>query len=137
MLRAGDSPSRPARAVEENGAEFLLALGRAAGAEEKDEGDVRRIVGNCPVDYHNAAVHADLSSREADGKIEASLGRMRALGVPGSWQWPALFAAEALDEMLVAGGTRTVRLLGGEEGRAEEPPEWLGDPDENPENGFP
>jgi hypothetical protein len=28
----------PTRAIEENGAELLLALGRAAGAEERDDG---------------------------------------------------------------------------------------------------
>ena len=75
----------PARAVEENGAEFLLALGRAAGAEERDDGHVQWVIGNCPIDYHNAVVRADLSPAEADGEILASREKMRELGVPGSW----------------------------------------------------
>jgi hypothetical protein len=38
-----------------------------------------------PIDYHNCVVFADLTREEADGEIEASLLRMRAHGVPGSW----------------------------------------------------
>lgn len=104
MLRAGGSPSRLARAVEENGAEFLLALGRAAGAEERDEGGVRWVIGNCPIDYHNAAVHADLSPEAADEAIDASLGRMRALEVPGSWHVGPSMRPPDLGRRLVARG---------------------------------
>jgi GNAT superfamily N-acetyltransferase len=71
--------------IEENGAEFLMALGRAAGAEERDDGRVRWAIGNSPIDYHNCVVHADLTREEADGEIKASLQRMQAHGVPGSW----------------------------------------------------
>lgn len=104
MLRAGEPPSRLARAVEENGAGFLLALGRATGAEERAEGGVRWIIGNCPVDYHNAVVHADLSSQEADGAIKASLERMRVLGVPGSWHVGPSMRPADLGERLIARG---------------------------------
>jgi hypothetical protein len=72
------------RAIEDNGAEFLLALGRTAGAEERDDA-VRWVIGNCPIDYHNAVVAADLSAGEADAVIGESLKRMRARGVPGTW----------------------------------------------------
>jgi GNAT superfamily N-acetyltransferase len=72
-------------AIEENGAEFLMTLGRAAGAEERDDGRVRWVIGNSPIDYHNCVVFADLTQEEADGEIEASLQSMRAHGVPGSW----------------------------------------------------
>ena len=73
------------RAIEENGAEFLMALGRAVGAEVRDDGRVRWAIGNSPIDYHNCVVHADLTEEEADGEIEASLERMRAHVVPASW----------------------------------------------------
>lgn len=74
-------------AIEENGAEFLLALGlgQLPGAEVRDDGQVRWTIGNCPIDYHNAVVHADLPPADADREIKASLDRMRARGVPGSW----------------------------------------------------
>src|SRR5215204_309392 len=62
-----------------------MALGRAAGAEERDDGRVRWAIGNSPIDYHNCVVHADLTRDEADGVIEVSLQRMRQRGVPGSW----------------------------------------------------
>jgi GNAT superfamily N-acetyltransferase len=94
----------PARAIEENGAEFLLALGRAAGAEVRDEARVRWTIGNCPIDYHNAVVHADLSPGEADGVIRASLDRMRALGVPGSWHVGPSMRPVDLGERLAAHG---------------------------------
>lgn len=74
-----------ALAIEENGAKFLMALGRAAGAEVRDDGRVRWAIGNSPIDYFNCVVHADLTHEEADGEIEASLERMRTYGVPGSW----------------------------------------------------
>lgn len=74
-----------ALAIEENGAEFLMALGHAAGAEERHDGRITWAIGNSPIDYFNCVVRADLTEEEADGEIEASLERMRAHGVPGSW----------------------------------------------------
>src|SRR5215212_9503132 len=62
-----------------------MALGRAAAAEERNDGRVRWAIGNSPIDYHNCVVYADLAQEEADGEIEASLRRMRAHGVLGSW----------------------------------------------------
>ncbi len=94
----------PARTVEENGAGLLLALGRAAGAEERDDERVRWIIGNCPIDYHNAVVRADLSAEEADVAIGASLDRMRALGVPGSWHVGPSMRPADLGERLLAHG---------------------------------
>lgn len=92
------------QAIEENGAELLLALGRAAGAELRDDGRASWTIGNCPIDYHNAVVRADLSPEEADGEIEASLERMRALGVPGSWHVGPSMRPPDLGERLVARG---------------------------------
>lgn len=93
-----------APAIEENGAELLLALGRAAGAEERDDGRVSWIIGNCPIDYHNAVVRADLSPEEANQEIEASLERMRAHGVPGSWHVGPSMRPSDLAERLKAHG---------------------------------
>jgi GNAT superfamily N-acetyltransferase len=93
-----------ALAIEENGAEFLMALGRAAGAEERDDGRVRWVIGNSPIDYHNCVVLANLSWKEADGEIEASLRRMRAHGVPGSWHVGPSMRPPDLGERLVAHG---------------------------------
>jgi GNAT superfamily N-acetyltransferase len=93
-----------ARAIEENGAEFLMALGRAAGAEVRDDGRVRWVIGNSPIDYHNCVVHADLTEEEADGEIEAYLERMRAHRVPGSWHVGPSMRPPDLGERLVAHG---------------------------------
>jgi GNAT superfamily N-acetyltransferase len=93
-----------ALAIEENGAEFLMALGRAAGAEERDDGRVRWAIGNSPIDYHNCVVHADLTHDEADGEIEVSLQRMRAHGVPGSWHVGPSMRPPDLGECLIAHG---------------------------------
>ncbi len=100
---SGGSVSQ-ARAVEENGAELLLALGRAAGAEERRDAGVHWVIGNCPIDYHNAVVRADLPPEEADGVIEASLGRMRTLGVPGSWHVGPSMRPSDLGERLLSRG---------------------------------
>jgi GNAT superfamily N-acetyltransferase len=93
-----------ALAIEENGAEFLMALGRAAGAEVRDDGRVRWVIGNSPIDYHNCVVYADLTEGEADGEIEASLGRMRAQGVPGSWHVGPSMRPHDLGTRLLAQG---------------------------------
>jgi ribosomal protein S18 acetylase RimI-like enzyme len=93
-----------ALAIEENGAEFLMALGRAAGAEERDDGRVRWAIGNSPIDYHNCVVHADLTRDEADGEIEVSLQRMRAHRVPGSWHLGPSMRPPDLGARLIAHG---------------------------------
>jgi GNAT superfamily N-acetyltransferase len=90
--------------IEENGAEFLMALGRAAGAEERDDGRVRWVIGNSPIDYHNCVVFADLTREEADGEIEASLQRMRSHGVPGSWHVGPSMRPPDLGGRLIAHG---------------------------------
>ena len=90
--------------IEENGAEFLMALGRAAGAEERDDGRVRWVIGNSPIDYHNCVVFADLTREGADGEIEASLQRMRSHGVPGSWHVGPSMRPPDLGGRLIAHG---------------------------------
>jgi GNAT superfamily N-acetyltransferase len=75
----------PAHAVEANGAEFLLALGRAGGGEERAEPHIQWVIGGSPIDYHNAVVRANLAPEQADEVIAESIERLRAYGVPGTW----------------------------------------------------
>jgi GNAT superfamily N-acetyltransferase len=93
-----------ARAIEENGEELLVALGRAAGAEERDDERVRWVIGDIPIDYHNCVVHADLAPDEADGMIQESLERFRAHGAPGSWHVGPSMRPADIGERLVAHG---------------------------------
>src|SRR6187549_2222232 len=74
-----------ARAVEANGAEFLLALGRAGGGEERAEPQIEWTIGGSPIDYHNAVVRADLAPERADQAIAESIERLRAHDLPGTW----------------------------------------------------
>jgi GNAT superfamily N-acetyltransferase len=92
------------RAIEENGEEFLVTLGRAAGAEERDNGRVRWVIGDIPIDYHNCVVRADLSPEEADGVILESLERFRAHGTPGSWHVGPSMRPTDIGERLLAHG---------------------------------
>jgi predicted GNAT family acetyltransferase len=102
--RDGLSDGALVAAIEQNGAGFLLALGRAAGAEERDDGRVQWVIGNCPIDYHNAVVAADLSAEEADEVIRESLERMRRRGVPGTWHvGPSIRPADLGERLLAAG----------------------------------
>ena len=101
---SGSSERELIRAIESNGEEFLLALGRAAGAEERDDGRIRWVIGNCPIDYHNCVVRADLSPEETDEVILESLERFRALGVPGSWHVGPSMRPPDLGERLLAQG---------------------------------
>ena len=74
------------------------------GAEERDDGIVRWVMGNSPIDYHNCVVFADLTREEADGEIEASLQRMRSHGVPGSWHVGPSMRPPDLGGRLIAHG---------------------------------
>lgn len=73
------------RAIEGNAAEFMLALGRAGGAEERNDTAVQWTVGGSPIDYHNCVVHADLTPDTVDPTIREFLARLGAYGVPGTW----------------------------------------------------
>jgi GNAT superfamily N-acetyltransferase len=91
-------------AIESNGEEFLLGLGRAAGAEERDDGRIRWVIGNSPIDYHNCVVHANLPPEETDAVILESLERFRAHKVPGSWHVGPSMRPPDLGERLLAHG---------------------------------
>jgi hypothetical protein len=58
-------------AIEANTTDFLLALGRAAGSEERNDADIQWIIGQSPVDYHNAVVRANLPPDRDDAAISA------------------------------------------------------------------
>ena len=74
-----------ARAVEDNEAEFLLALGRAGGGRERDDAEITWVIGGSPIAYHNCVVRADLEPERADPAITESQNLMRTSGVAGSW----------------------------------------------------
>jgi GNAT superfamily N-acetyltransferase len=84
-MRDNFSDAALAAAIEANGAEFLLAMGRAGGGEERDDGQLRWTIGGSPIDYHNAVVGARLDAGNADAAIAAAIAHMRARGVRGSW----------------------------------------------------
>jgi GNAT superfamily N-acetyltransferase len=73
------------RAIEGNAAELMLAMGRAGGAEERDDPSVRWTVGGSPIDYHNCVVHAVLTPDTVDRTIHEFLSRLGLYGVPGTW----------------------------------------------------
>jgi GNAT superfamily N-acetyltransferase len=93
-----------ARAVEQNGAEFLLALGRAGGGEERAEPHIQWTIGGSPIDYHNAVVRADLAPEQADQVIAESIARLQAYGVPGTWHVGPSMRPSDLGARLIAHG---------------------------------
>jgi GNAT superfamily N-acetyltransferase len=92
------------RAIEENTAVFLLALGRAGGAEERDDADITWTIGGSSLSYYNAVVRANLMPETADTAILASRERMAAHGVPGSWHVGPSMRPDDLGQRLIAGG---------------------------------
>jgi GNAT superfamily N-acetyltransferase len=101
-------------AIEANTAEFLLALGRAGGGEERADA-VRWTIGGSPLDYHNAVVAAKLDESTADEAIAASMDALRQYGVPGTWHvGPSMRPADLGERLLAAGFTHD----GGEPGMA-------------------
>ncbi len=101
---SGLSEADLTRAIESNGEEFLLELGRAAGAEERYDGRIRWVIGNSPIDYHNCVVHAELAPEETDDVILESLERFRAHKVPGSWHVGPSMRPPDLGKRLLAHG---------------------------------
>lgn len=93
-----------ARLIEENGAAFLLALGRAAGAEERDDEQIHWIIGNSPIDYHNAVVRFSATPANAEAAVVASLHCMQRHQVPGTWHVGPTMASPNLAELLVQHG---------------------------------
>jgi ribosomal protein S18 acetylase RimI-like enzyme len=92
------------RAIEENGAEFLLAMGRAAGAEEHQSPEIHWIIGGSPIDYHNGVVRANLPPDIIDGVIQASIRRFESRGVPGTWHVGPSMRPDELGVQLVSHG---------------------------------
>jgi len=94
------------RAIEENAAELLMAMGAAGGGVQRDDGTVRWTIGGSPIDYHNAVVAADLPAAEVDRTIAASLELMQQYGVPGSWHvGPSMRPTDLGDRLVSAGFT--------------------------------
>jgi GNAT superfamily N-acetyltransferase len=112
-------------AIEANAAEFLLALGRAGGGQERNEPHIHWIIGGgsaavpCPIAYHNAVVRADLAPEQADEEIERFTARLRAAGVPGSWHvGPSTRPADLRERLRAHGFTGDPRPGTGEPGMA-------------------
>jgi GNAT superfamily N-acetyltransferase len=98
------SASDLARTVEANGVEFLLALGRAGGGEERAEPQLAWVIGGSPIDYHNAVVRADLTLEQANQAIAASIELLQAYGVPGTWHVGPSMRPADLGARLIAHG---------------------------------
>jgi GNAT superfamily N-acetyltransferase len=94
------------RAIEENAAELLLAMGRAGGGEEVHEAHIHWTIGGSPIDYHNAVVHTDLSqtSLSPNTVIENVIDQFRTRGVPGSWHVGPSMRPSNLGTLLVEHG---------------------------------
>lgn len=68
------------RAIEDNAAELLMAMGAAGGGEQRDDAVARWTIGGSTIDYHNAVVAA--SDERA---VAESLALLKKHGVPGNW----------------------------------------------------
>jgi hypothetical protein len=98
------APAALAHAIEENGAEFLLAMGRAGGGAEAQDNGLHWTIGGSPIDYHNAVVRADLAPEQADDAIEGVVEQLRAHAVPGTWHLGPSMRPADLGERLLAHG---------------------------------
>jgi len=103
-IPAGASGATLTRAIEENAAEFLLAMGRAGGGEELRRPDLQWIIGGSPIDYHNCVVRAHLTPDAVDAAIVASVERFTARHVPGTWHVGPTISPPDLTDRLVAHG---------------------------------
>ncbi|WP_020385719.1 GNAT family N-acetyltransferase [Kribbella catacumbae] len=90
------------RAIEDNAAELLLAMGAAGGGRQRSDHEVRWTIGGSPIDYHNAVVSC--AADDADQVIAESLQELKNHGVPGSWHvGPSMRPLDLGDRLLAAG----------------------------------
>lgn len=104
LLMSLDDRVAVARAVEENAAQLLLAMGRAGGGEEYHDSRIHYTIGGSPIDYHNAVVRADLTEANADAAIAGIIAKFRERGVPGSWHLTEAMRPADLGARLLAHG---------------------------------
>jgi GNAT superfamily N-acetyltransferase len=104
LLQDVNNPKSVTQAIENNVAEFLLAMGRAGGGEERRTEKIAWSIGGSPLDYHNAVVHANLSAQETDAAIREVAERFKAHQVPGSWHLSPSMQPQDLSQRLEAQG---------------------------------
>lgn len=106
MLTNVEDKQTVIRAIEENAAEMLLAMGRAGGGEEMHEPHIHWTIGGSPIDYHNAVIYTDLSQTNLspDVVIEGVIQQFRARSVPGSWHVGSPMRPSNLGTLLVEHG---------------------------------
>jgi GNAT superfamily N-acetyltransferase len=82
-----NDPQAVTLAIEDNAAEWLLAMGRAGGGEECRESYIHWTIGGSPIDYHNAVVHTDLTqtTQSPDTVISGVIEQFKAHHLPGAW----------------------------------------------------
>jgi GNAT superfamily N-acetyltransferase len=105
LLNLND-PHAVTQAIEDNAAEWLLAMGRAGGGEECREPHIHWTIGGSPIDYHNAVVHADLTqtTQSPDTVISNVIEQFKAHHVPGAWHVGPSMRPLDLGQRLVAHG---------------------------------
>jgi GNAT superfamily N-acetyltransferase len=87
------------RAIEDNAAELLMAMGAAGGGSQRDDAGARWTIGGSPIDYHNAVVAAS-----GPDVVAESLVLLRKYDVPGSWHVGPSMRSDGLVERLLAAG---------------------------------
>jgi GNAT superfamily N-acetyltransferase len=87
------------RAIEENAADLLMAMGAAGGGEQRDDAGARWTIGGSPIDYHNAVVGAS-----GNDVVAESLAALKKHNVPGSWHVGPSMEVNGLAEQLIAAG---------------------------------
>ncbi|MEV6272370.1 GNAT family N-acetyltransferase [Kribbella sp. NPDC051936] len=85
------------RAIEENAAELLMAMGAAGGGSQRSDERAEWTIGGSPIDYHNAVVRASDAA-----VIAESVAELTNHGVPGTWHVGPSMRIAAAD--LVAAG---------------------------------
>jgi GNAT superfamily N-acetyltransferase len=104
MLQDLQDEAAVIQAIENNIAEFLLAMGKVGDGEEKHSADITWTIGGSPIDYHNAVVHANLSPENADAAIGEVVERLTAHNVSGTWHLSPSMKPDDLNVRLEAQG---------------------------------
>ena len=90
--------------IESNVAEFLLAMGKVGGGNERADDEITWTAGGSPIGYHNAVVRCSTSDARGRELVDEWRAELQTRALPGSWHLTPTMRPAGLADLLTAAG---------------------------------